>query len=122
MTGGIVPQVEQQDEHGARLIQIKEPKLGWDIDVQQLKAALLKAAAGATRAAVDMSEVRYLASPTIGALLSFNRDAAEAGCKVVFFGLHQYVHDTIHTLGLDPVLVNCRTKGEAIDRLNESAD
>jgi len=107
------PIVEHEDRPQGRLIHIREPRLGWDVDAKVLKVALLELIGGQTRAAIDFSRVRYVASPTIGTILSVNRDATAAGCRIVFYGLQPYVRETFAALKIDRILTLCHTEAEA---------
>ena len=111
------PMVLHRDVKGVRWVRVMDKKLGWSMDSRRLKAALLEAIAGATRVAVDLSEVVYVSSMRLGALLSFNRDAVAAGCKVVYYGMQKYVHETFDGLGLSRVLTIRESKEDASEFL-----
>jgi len=117
MSEQIKPTVSQEDKDGIRWVRIEQQKLGWNVDPQLLKVVLLEAISGAERVAVNFAEVAYVASPTIGTILSFNREATAAGCKVVLYDMQPYVRDTFAGLRLDKVLEICETEEEARGRL-----
>ena len=111
------PKVVTEDTDGIRVLRVLDRRLGWDANAQLLKQALVEAVGEAPCVAVDMSEVSYLASPTIGTILSFARDVSEDGRRVAFFGMQPYVHDTFVALRLEKVLDICQKRREAIQRL-----
>ena len=106
--------VTQEDRDGIRFIRIRQGSLGWEVDAKVLKQALQQAISGTTRAAVDLGDVSYLGSPTIGTILSFSRRAEKAGCKVVLYGLQPNVRDVFKVLHLPQILDICDTEEEAI--------
>ena len=113
------PMVEHEDRDGIRVVRVREPKLGWEVDPKLLKVAMLEPLEGATRAAIDLSEVHYVASPTIGILLGVSRQAASSGCRLVFYGMQPYVRDTFRALKLDRILTIHDTLQDAFAFLTE---
>jgi len=111
------PVIESQDRHGIRFVHVVTRRLGWTIDPRQLKDALMQAVDGATRAAVDFSEVTYLCSATIGTVLSFHRDATAAGCRLVLYRMQPYVRDTFVALGLIGLLPIVDTEEQVVEAL-----
>jgi anti-anti-sigma factor len=68
---------------------------------------------------VDLNDVDYFASPTLGVLLSGNAMFEKKGGKLVFCNLKEYMQFIFKTMKLNLVLTTVGSKDEAIKALDK---
>jgi len=73
-----------------------------------------------TKLAINLKDVEYLSSSTIGALLSGNSIIKKAGGKVVLYNASSYIMDLFNIVKLSQVIPVCKTLEETLVVLNIS--
>ncbi|MEA2735860.1 MAG: hypothetical protein QOE14_2311 [Humisphaera sp.] len=66
-------------------------------------------------AVLDMSQVPFVSSMAIGALVRFRNQVAEAGGRVALAGMQKNVHDSFLYTGLERVFALHKSVAEAVD-------
>lgn len=72
-----------------------------------------------TKVVIDMKEVDYMASNTIGALLSGNAILKKIGGKLAIYNTSDYIMKIFNIVKLEQVLPICDSFEEAVETVNQ---
>ena len=94
--------LQQRMEGNVLILTMTAPELSNDDASDALRKEMVEAAAtsGARCAVVDLSQVSYIASPGIRALLGFRRHFVEAGGRLILCQLNDMIRDVLNTARL----------------------
>lgn len=91
-----------------------------DLDVaEEFRGGLLTAAESGPNVVVDVTEVTFMDSSGLSALIRASRDIQAREGRLVLAGPRGAVREVLHTTRLDQVLTLVDTVPEAIDLLSE---
>jgi anti-sigma B factor antagonist len=85
-------------------------------DAPRLEGALSEARTGGSRVLLDLSELRFLDSTTLGVLVKSKRLLEEAGCELVLLAPSREVRRTVSLAGVDRVftILDAETHDEEV--------
>jgi anti-anti-sigma factor len=90
-----------------------------DRGMREFEACYLPAIASDKKLVMDMTELDYIDSSHLAALVTFFKKVGEAGGRVVFCGLKPAVRDTFIITRLDRIFPIAATRKEAVDLLGD---
>lgn len=103
------------ERHGpAALIRVRDEKLTEIESPALISSANTGVQAGASSIILDMTEVRFMASAGIGALLEIRKVATEAGGSFVVFGLSDELLEVLKLTNLHKIFTIAKDEKKAV--------
>lgn len=75
---------------------------------------------GKSKILVDLQDVDYLSSNTIGAILSGNSIIKKIGGKIVIYNANDYIMNIFNIVQLHKVIPICKSFDEALEEVNRT--
>lgn len=109
-----------EDRDGIALLHVQEPRVDAH-NAGELKGRLLELSAeGKNKILVDLTEVRFIDSSGLGALIAAYKSAAANGGIVALAGLQPQVRSVFELTRLHRVFKVFETVAEAVERLGQA--
>ena len=104
------------DEHGVLVLSILRGFMQ-DLRLEDFHGSYQPAVKSGKRLVLDLSDLDYIDSKHLAALVVCYKRIAEAGGKIVFCGLKPAVRETFLVTRLDRIFAIAPTRGEALRQL-----
>lgn len=102
-----------EDQKGYKVLKLDGDYVGGDETEQLRKILKSLAESDCTKLVVDFINTVYLASPTLGVLLSANAQFAKKKGKIVFCNVSEYIENIFAITKLSLIFPICNTLDEA---------